>query len=131
MADDSKSYSCVACGETFPKEKDLKKHKKDCEMTVAKRLDDMLKTIALLVTNHADMVKKLTDIEKKTGHVAVADGSDDEADVVVDDADVSTVIKFAVRNGKLYRYNKELKTYHLADIPTLITAMVKRDYGNL
>lgn len=126
MADDPKSYSCLRCGDTFVKKKDLEKHQKDCEMTIAKRIADMQKTVALLFTNQADMAKKLSSLEKstQTGELPA-----DDEEIVIDDMD--SCVHYAVRDGKLYKYSKDAKTFHLADTEVIIRALVKQDYESM
>jgi ethanolamine utilization protein EutA (predicted chaperonin) len=113
----------VKCGETFTKEKELKKHDKDCEMTLVKRLDDITKTMALLVANHADMSKKITELSG-------ADVEDGVLDTLPAD-DTAEQVRYAVRDGKLYKYSKTAKTFGLADIGSMINALVKNQYDKL
>jgi DNA-directed RNA polymerase subunit RPC12/RpoP len=117
-------YACVRCGSTFAKEKELKGHSKECDVTVSKRLEEVVKSMATLFTSHVEMAKKISDMER-----AQKGEPPEELGIAPNDVDDSAC--YAVRDGKLYKYSKGAKTYALVDVAAMISALVTRDYAQL
>lgn len=60
-----KKYCCSLCSQGYEKKKDLEEHQKICKYSTRERIEDVEKSITLLLLNYTSVAKKMTDFEER------------------------------------------------------------------